>query len=108
LVARREAMRAHIAAERCASTLVAVVGHTRKTEALVTTYQAEALSSGRLLPGFDLVIISTINRDHGAIAARSASSKHVVAEYPLCWMWLRQRNHCTSTSAKQTFARRAY
>jgi biliverdin reductase len=70
------------------SILVAVVGHTpEKTEAFSQTYQAEALDSWDALSSLDLdlVIVSTINRDHGAIA-RSAlqMGKHVVVEYPLC------------------------
>ncbi len=70
------------------SQLVAVVGHNReKTEAFSQTYQAEALSDWKQLVGsdLDLVIVSTINRDHGAIArAAIESNKHVVVEYPLC------------------------
>lgn len=70
------------------STLVAVVGHTpEKTQAFAQTYQAQALSCWQELvrSDLDLVIVSTINRDHGAIA-RSAleTGKHVVVEYPLC------------------------
>lgn len=70
------------------SQLVAVVGHnTEKTAAFSQTYQAEALSSWKQLVGsdVDLVIVSTINRDHGAIArAALENDKHVVVEYPLC------------------------
>lgn len=81
-------LRAETLQKDARSTLVAVVGHTpEKTEAFSHTYQAEALSSWDALfsSDLDLVIISTINRDHGAIA-RSAlqSGKHVVVEYPLC------------------------
>lgn len=70
------------------STLVAVVGHTlEKTEAFSHTYQAEVLSSWEQLverSDFDLVIVSTINRDHGIIArAALETGKHVVVEYPL-------------------------
>lgn len=70
------------------SALVAVVGYTsEKTAAFAQEYQAEAVASWQQLverPDLDLVIVSTINRDHSAIA-RSAlkSGKHVVVEYPL-------------------------
>ena len=70
------------------STLVAVVGYLpEKTETFSQTYQVEALADWDALmySDLDLVIVSTINRDHGAIA-RSAlqTGKHVVVEYPLC------------------------
>lgn len=81
-------LRAETLQKDARSTLVAVVGHTpEKTEAFSHTYQASALSSCDALVSSDsdLVIVCTINRDHGAIA-RSAlqSGKHVVVEYPLC------------------------
>ena len=68
--------------------LVAVVGHApEKTEAFSQTYQAQALGSWEQLverSDLDLVIVSTINRDHGAIArAALETGKHVVVEYPL-------------------------
>lgn len=70
------------------SHLVAVVGHTlEKTEAFSQTYQAEALSDWKQLvrSEIDLVIVSNINREHGAIArAALQNGKHVVVEYPLC------------------------
>jgi biliverdin reductase len=70
------------------SALVAVVGHTpEKTDVFSQTYQAEAQGSWEALvrSDLDLIIVSTINRDHGVIA-RSAlqAGKHVVVEYPLC------------------------
>ena len=69
------------------SHLAAVVGHTpEKTEAFAQTYQAEAVADWQQLvdSDLDLVIVSTINRDHGAIARRALeTSKHVVVEYPL-------------------------
>lgn len=70
------------------STLVAVVGHIpEKTEIFSQTYQVEALVDWDALvhSDLDLVIVSTINREHGAIT-RSAlqTGKHVVVEYPLC------------------------
>lgn len=69
--------------------LVAVVGHTpEKTEAFAQAHQTEAVASWQQLlerSDLDLVMISTINRDHGEIA-RSAleAGIHVVVEYPLC------------------------
>ncbi len=70
------------------SSLVAVVGHTlEKTEAFALAYQAKTFTTWQQLleSDLDLVIVSTVNRDHGAIA-RSAleAGKHVVVEYPLC------------------------
>lgn len=68
--------------------LVAVVGHTwAKTEEFSHTYQVQRASTWEQLverPDLDLVVICTINRDHGAIAkAALQSGKHVVVEYPL-------------------------
>jgi biliverdin reductase len=70
------------------ATLCAVVGHSpEKTQAFAQPHQAEVLSSWVDLvhrPDLDLIIISTINRDHGAIAqAALTAGKHVVVEYPL-------------------------
>lgn len=68
--------------------LVAVVGHTpEKTETFAKDFQTEAMNSWQHLverEDIDLVIICTINRDHGAIArAALSSNKHVIVEYPL-------------------------
>ncbi len=70
------------------SQLLAVVGHApEKTEEFAQTYQAKALPSWQNLverSDLDLVIVSTINRDHGAIVRRSLETgKHVIVEYPL-------------------------
>jgi len=69
------------------SQLVAVVGHApEKTSVFAQTYQAVALNDWQELvrSDLDLVIVSTINRDHGAIARRALETgKHVVVEYPL-------------------------
>jgi biliverdin reductase len=70
------------------SRLVAVTGHdpTRRQE-FAEEFSVEAISNWRDLvqrSDLDLVIISTINRDHGAIArAALEAGKHVVVEYPL-------------------------
>ena len=70
------------------SHLAAVVGHNQeKTAAFSQTYQAKSLSSWEQLVSsdVDLIIVCTINRDHGAIArAALENGKHVVVEYPLC------------------------
>ncbi len=71
------------------SHLVAVSGHTlEKTKEFAHTHEASAIASWQQLvehPDLDLVIICTINRDHGAIArAALDAGKHVVVEYPLC------------------------
>ncbi|WP_445638015.1 Glycosyl transferase family 2 [Nostoc sp. DSM 114161] len=70
------------------SHLVAVVGHTReKTQSFAREYEIEALSSWQELvkrQDIDLVVICTVNRDHGAIArAALINGKHVIVEYPL-------------------------
>ncbi|RCJ23099.1 glycosyl transferase family 2 [Nostoc sp. ATCC 43529] len=70
------------------SHLVAVVGHTReKTQSFAREYEIEALSSWKELverQDIDLVVICTVNRDHGAIArAALTNGKHVIVEYPL-------------------------
>ena len=71
------------------SHLVAVSGHTlEKTKEFAHSHEASAIDSWQQLvehPDLDLVIICTINRDHGAIArAALDAGKHVVVEYPLC------------------------
>jgi biliverdin reductase len=68
--------------------LIAVVGHQpEKTAAFAQEYQTDALTAWEELverPDIDLVVISNINRDHGAIARAALSQgKHVVVEYPL-------------------------
>ncbi|MBD2776464.1 Gfo/Idh/MocA family protein [Iningainema tapete] len=69
------------------SHLVAVVGNTpEKTAAFANNYQAQAMSSTSQLVDFDvdLVIVSNVNRDHGALARLALQAgKHVVVEYPL-------------------------
>lgn len=68
--------------------VVAIVGHTLETtQEFAQNYQAQALTSWQELierSDLDLVVISNINRDHGAIArAALQTGKHVVVEYPL-------------------------
>jgi biliverdin reductase len=70
------------------SHLVAVAGYKpEKTATFAQDYQAEAVDSWEQLverEDLDLVVISTVNRDHGAIARAALSSgKHVIVEYPL-------------------------
>lgn len=70
------------------SHVVAIVGHTpEKTQEFAQTYQAEALTSWDELVSrsdIDLIVISNINKEHGAIAkAALQNNKHVVVEYPL-------------------------
>ncbi|MEG3849664.1 Gfo/Idh/MocA family oxidoreductase [Microcoleus sp. herbarium19] len=70
------------------SNLVAVAGHTPdKTAAFCETFGAEAAVSWRKLverDDLDLVIVCTVNRDHGAIVlAALENDKHVAVEYPL-------------------------
>ena len=71
------------------SHLVAVAGHTpSKTVAFCETFSAEGLFDWKELvqrQDLDLVIVSSINSEHGAIAKAALSAgKHVVVEYPLC------------------------
>lgn len=68
--------------------LVAVAGNDPdRTSAFSQPFAAEPMTPWKDLvkrTDIDLVIISTINRDHGAIArAAIESGKHVVVEYPL-------------------------
>ncbi len=70
------------------ATLVAVAGHTiETTQAFSQAFEAEAIAAWMELvqrPALDLIIIATVNRDHGAIVrAALAAGKHVVVEYPL-------------------------
>ncbi len=71
------------------SHLVAVAGHTpEKTQSFCQTFQAEGFSDWQQLVELshvDLVIVSTVNSQHGPIArAALDAGKHVVVEYPLC------------------------
>ena len=70
------------------SQLVAVAGHgAGATQSFSQTFQAEAMPSWQALverSDLDLVIVSNINSEHGAIArAALQNGKHVVVEYPL-------------------------
>jgi biliverdin reductase len=70
------------------SHLVSVVGHhPDQTAAFADSYDAQRVDDWATLieqPDLDLVIIATINRDHGSIArAALQAGKHVVVEYPL-------------------------
>lgn len=81
-------LRAETLQKDARASLVTVVGHSvEKTEAFSQTYQAEALDSWEQLVArsdLDLVIVATINRDHGVIArAALQTGKHVIVEYPL-------------------------
>lgn len=71
------------------SHLVAVTGHSPETTAaFCQEFNAQLVPNWLELvqrDDLDLIIISTINRDHGAIAkAALENDKHVVVEYPLC------------------------
>lgn len=61
--------------------------HPEKVEAFSQPYGAQSVAAWQELvekPEIDLVIITAINRDHGAIAhAALQARKHVVVEYPL-------------------------
>lgn len=69
--------------------LVAIAGRTPdRTQEFSQQYGAIACESWQALlaiPEIDLVVISTINQDHGAIVQAALQvGKHVVVEYPLC------------------------
>ncbi len=72
------------------SQLVAIAGRdAARTQALSQDYPgAIATTDWQAVvtrPDLDVVIIATVNRDHGAIARTAlAAGKHVVVEYPLC------------------------
>lgn len=68
--------------------LVAVAGHTpEKTQEFSQRFQVKALPTWKELiqrQDIDLVLIATINQDHGEIVqAALKAHKHVVVEYPL-------------------------
>ncbi|UBF25322.1 Gfo/Idh/MocA family oxidoreductase [Kovacikia minuta CCNUW1] len=80
---RAEALRSHPQAK-----LIAVAGHTpESTQEFSQIYGGQAVHSwGELIRDFslDLLIICTINRDHGVIARMALEAGiHVVVEYPL-------------------------
>ncbi len=62
-------------------------GNPERTAVLAQEYATEAMNSWQQLverEDLDMVVISTINRDHGKIAhAALSSGKHVIVEYPL-------------------------
>lgn len=71
------------------ATLLAIAGRDLdRTQHFSQPYGAISYSSWQALldrADIDLVIISTVNQDHGAIAqAALTAGKHVVVEYPLC------------------------
>ena len=88
--ARAEALKAdeQFLGNAAPTLLVTVAGHTpEKTEAFSQNFQVQSTTSWQQLverEDLDLVIISTINRDHGAIArAALENDKHIIVEYPL-------------------------
>lgn len=70
------------------SQLIAVSGHTTpSTQEFAQDYGAIALNSWQDLverPDLDLIVVCTINRDHGEITRAALNAdKHVIVEYPL-------------------------
>ena len=67
--------------------LVAVVGNTQfQTEAFVKDFHCKAVNSPQQLiqEDIELVIVSNVNSEHGAVArAALEADKHVVIEYPM-------------------------
>ena len=81
-------LRAEMLVADVRSNLVAVAGHNpEKTAEFCQAFGAETSVSWRKLverDDLDLVIVCTVNRDHGAIVlAALENDKHVVVEYPL-------------------------
>ena len=71
------------------SHLVAVVGNTpHKTAAFAQQHNCEVMDSWEKLverEDIDLIVASTVNQFHGAIALAALSAgKHIIVEYPLC------------------------
>ncbi|MFM5891852.1 MAG: Gfo/Idh/MocA family protein [Dolichospermum sp.] len=69
------------------SDLIAIAGNPQRTAILAQEYAIEAMSSWQQLVAredLDLVVLCTINQDHGKIArAALERGKHVIVEYPL-------------------------
>ncbi|MTJ08318.1 Gfo/Idh/MocA family protein [Anabaena sp. UHCC 0204] len=67
--------------------LIAIAGNPERIAALAQEYTIEAMNSWQQLVArddLDIVVISTINQDHGKIArAALEGGKHVIVEYPL-------------------------
>jgi biliverdin reductase len=68
--------------------LIAVAGRSiARTQEFCQPFGATAIASWEALiqdPALDLVVVATVNRDHGAIVrAALTAGKHVVVEYPL-------------------------
>lgn len=67
--------------------LIAIAGNPDRTADLAQEYAIEVINSWQQLverEDLDLVVICTINRDHGKIAhAALSNGKHVIVEYPL-------------------------
>ncbi len=80
-------LRADVLQQDDRAKLVAVVGHnTDKTAEFAQKYAAEAIASVEELVSLelDLVIVATINSEHGAVCRQALQhGKHVVVEYPL-------------------------
>ncbi len=68
--------------------LKGIAGNLSRARAIAQEFETTAYefwSDLVMLPDLDLVVVSTINRDHGAIVWQALNSgKHVVVEYPLC------------------------
>jgi len=78
-----------------------------KTQELAAPFGAIALTHWADLvthPAVDLVVIATINRDHGAIArAALEANKHVVVEYPLALNVAEAQELIDLAAARQRF-----
>jgi biliverdin reductase len=68
--------------------LQAIAGNYLKAQAIAAEFGMRAYEFWSQLviqPDIDLVIVATINRDHGAVVAQALNAgKHVIVEYPLC------------------------
>ncbi|VEP15373.1 putative dehydrogenase [Hyella patelloides LEGE 07179] len=80
--------RAEAISEDTRAILVSVTGNSpERIQEFASSYSVSAVDSWQRLVGqaeLDLIIVCTVNRDHGAIArAALQSDKHVIVEYPL-------------------------
>jgi biliverdin reductase len=68
--------------------LKGIAGNLERVQAIAQEFNTmpyEFWSELVMQPDLDLVVVSTVNRDHGAIVRQALNTgKHVVVEYPLC------------------------
>jgi len=69
--------------------LQAIAGNYIQAQAIAQDFGMKAYEFWSQLviqPDLDLIVVATINRDHGAVVAQALNAgKHVIVEYPLCF-----------------------